>query len=206
MTRRPRCIPAHWTPRYIVDRSLLELSQRRSPDRPWLTAAAVAFLEQWIRPGDRCIEWGAGRSSWWLAERAVDVWTTEHDAEWAAEVRSRALGPGHVQVTLVAGDTPEEYIGAHAEIASVDLAIVDGLHRDRCALRAVDLLRPGGLLVIDNVERYLPSASRSPESLGTGSPEASWQTFTDATAGWRRYWTTNGVTDTAFWFKPAELP
>ena len=186
----------------MVDRARLELDQRRAPDRPWLTAAAVEFLDAWVRQGDQCIEWGSGRSTWWLAARGVDVRTVEHDAEWAAEVRSRAHGPGRISLELVAADQVDLYVGAHPDTGTADLAIVDGIHRAQCALRAIDLLRPGGLLVVDNVERYLPSTSRSPEAMGAAPIEQDWRAFQGATAGWRRYWTSNGVTDTAFWFSP----
>lgn len=62
-----------------------------------------------------------------------------------------------------------------------------------------ELLRPGGVLVLDNAETYLPTTSRSPwNSTAPATPE--WQRFVDLSADWRCVWTTNGVWDTAIWF------
>ena len=82
-------IRAHWSPRYVVDRSRLAIHQRRHPDDPWLTADAVRFLASWIRTSDRCLEWGSGRSTVWLAARAAAVVSIEHDREWSDRVTSQ---------------------------------------------------------------------------------------------------------------------
>ena len=88
------------------------------------------------------------------------------------------------------------------DVDAVDLALVDGIHRDACALTAIERVVPGGVVVVDNVERYLPSRSRAPEAIGNGYENSSWRRFDDRTSGWRRYWTTDGVTDTCLFFKP----
>ena len=60
------------------------------------------------------------------------------------------------------------------------------------------------LLAVDNINWYLPSdtiapASRKPTE-GCATP--TWTEFANRVAGWRRYWTSNGVTNTCIWFKP----
>ena len=45
---------------------------------------------------------------------------------------------------------------------SLDFALIDRTYRDHCAIAALDRIRPGGVMVIDNVERYLLSKSRTP--------------------------------------------
>ncbi len=204
MKGRVRLYRPHWTPRYIVDRAALEVAQRRDPTSPWWTAAAVDFVEQWIRDDDQCLEWGSGRSSVWLTDRGVDVATVEHHDGWAAEVSAGSHGPGSLKMALVSADDAAAYVGAHPDVEAVDLAVVDGVHRSGCALRAARVLRPGGLLLVDNVERYLPSDSRSPEAIGDATPETEWHAFAATVRSWRRYWTSNGVTDTALWIKPPD--
>jgi predicted O-methyltransferase YrrM len=193
----------HWTPRYVLDRSRLAIHQRRHREEPWLTADAVQFLDSWITSTDNCLEWGAGRSTSWLAARAARVTSVEHDADWAKRVRDDTAHLQHVDVHLVDGSNPERYAAPPDGVVSVALALVDGIHRDRCALTAVDLVAPGGVIVVDNVERYLPSKSRAPEAIGDRYEADAWHEFDERTADWHRYWTTNGVTDTAFFFKPA---
>lgn len=107
---------------------------------------------------------------------------------------------------MVRPDKESSYVDAAYDSADervVDIAIVDGLYRGACAVRAVELVKPGGVVVVDNVERYLPSTSRGPESRGSTTVHPEWITFSHAVSGWRRYWTSNGVTDTCIWFRPA---
>ncbi len=190
----------HWTPRYVVDRSALWWRQRRRPDEPWLTASMVAFLDQWLRPTDEVLEWGARRSTRWFADRVARVQSVEHDPTWAAEVAVATERTGNVHLAAVPAEDVSRYVAAWSD--PVDLALIDGIHRDRCALRALDLVRPGGLVVVDNAERYLPNTSRGPESIGDATLSSDWTEFVRRVAGWRRVWTSDGVTDTAAWFVP----
>ena len=83
----------------------------------------------------------------------------------------------------------------------LDYILVDAIYRGECALKAADALRPGGLLIVDNVERYLPDAStRSPERI-RGEVSPIWSRVRMRVATWRRLWTTNGVYDTGIWIK-----
>jgi hypothetical protein len=65
-------------------------------------------------------------------------------------------------------------------------------------------LRPGALLIVDNVNWFLPSTSRAPSSRGvTDSPlSPTWERFANAVSGWEMQWTENGVADTAIWTAP----
>jgi predicted O-methyltransferase YrrM len=196
---------SHWTRRYVVDRARLELRQRRHRDDPWLTADAVALLDQWLRPTDRCLEWGSGRSTAWLASRTASVDSVEHDPAWAARTASATAGSPGVRVLHL---EPDDEVNIEPPVdGPFELVLVDGIHRDRCALRAVEMIAPGGLIVIDNAERYLPSTSRSPEAIGDDHETDLWRRFSELTHGWRRIWTSNGVTDTAlFLATPAQRP
>jgi hypothetical protein len=65
-------------------------------------------------------------------------------------------------------------------------------------------LKPGGLLVIDNVNWYLPSRSRAPNSRtpALGPHGAVWTDIARELARWRSIWTSSGVWDTAIFVKP----
>ena len=87
---------------------------------------------------------------------------------------------------------------------SMDFVLVDGKLRDRCVEVAMWLLKPGGLLVIDNAERYLPHASYAPEAVGARSIPSGelWQSLISRLESWRWIWTSNGVFDTALFVRP----
>jgi hypothetical protein len=200
-------------PRYVRDSLAVRTAALRPDRRPWITRDALDLLDELLLPSDRGIEWGSGGTTAWFAERIEHLTSVEGSPHWHDGLRAQ-LDSAHVanvDLRLVSfdelgHDTPQHrsaYVGAAPELTSgsLDLAFVDGEYRDECALRAIELLRPGGLLVIDNIETYLPSTTRSPWSVPAPATPR-WQQLAERTAGWRRIWTTNGVWDTAIWFVP----
>jgi hypothetical protein len=75
--------------------------------------------------------------------------------------------------------------------------------RDYVTLFLLPKIRPGGMLVIDNVNRYLPSLTMSPASLRppAAPATAAWEQAAAALARWRRIRTSSGVWDTAIFVK-----
>ncbi|MBL9171616.1 MAG: class I SAM-dependent methyltransferase [Verrucomicrobiales bacterium] len=207
----------HITPRYIINRLAVMAYQWSNPTVPWLTRSANAILLSWLKPTDRGLEWGSGRSTVWLAGNVAHLTTIEEDPCWGESVKTSLCSAGLSQrVDLIlatiadhdtaAGSSP--YVRAADLIppGSLDFCIVDGAVRDHCAILALSRLREGGLLIIDNVERYLPrvlpSSSPNARSLDDGPASNVWRLFMMSVAEWRCIWTTDGISDTAIWVKP----
>jgi hypothetical protein len=199
-------------PRYVADRVRLAVHQRLHPDAPWLTAEATSLLAGWLQPG---------RSTVWFAQRVGHLLSVEHHAGWHASVTDRLseLAVRNVDYRLVPCEperveTPEWIAAMFASDyvrvvdafrpRSVDFALVDGMYRSACALAVIPKLRSGALLIVDNVNWFLPSSSRAPSSRGvTDSPlSPTWVEFAEAVRGWELEWTQNGVADTAVWRVP----
>lgn len=166
--RATRSVWARWL------RSLLaiyDLEDLASLDVPWWTFESAAIVERFLsgRPAARVFEWGSGSSSLWLAARAGEVISVEHDPSWADSVRAIAR-PNMRVVTVapVASDRPNtpsdkpgfegldftDYVQAiDAEDGEFDLIVVDGRARNACFDAALQRLTPGGLVVFDNVDR-----------------------------------------------------
>ncbi len=196
----------HWTPRYLRDRIGLWFYERNHSDHPWLTQAANAILSSLIRPTDIGFEWGAGRSTLWFAKHSRRLTSIEHDEAWYRRVKGMTEENGLENVDLrlcsTQGGEHSSYVSAvtSCEPASLDFALVDGRLREHCMSAVLDRIRPGGLLVLDNANRYIPNDSRSPGS-ARAFPNPQWQDVAEALASWRRIWTSNGVSDTAIWIK-----
>lgn len=208
-------------PRYVADRVRLAVHQRMHPDAPWLTAEATRVLDEWLEPSHVGIEWGSGRSTRWFAQRVSHLLSVEHHAGWHASVSEQLAADGitNVDYRLLPCEperveTPEwiatmfasEYVRAVDAFAprSIDFALVDGMYRSACALAVIPKLRSGALLIVDNVNWFLPSPSRAPTSRGVSDSPLSptWAEFADAVSGWEKTWTENGVADTAIWVAP----
>lgn len=208
-------------PRYVADRVRLAVHQRMHPHAPWLTAEATSLLERSLRPDHVGIEWGSGRSTLWFAERVGHLVSVEHHAGWHHSV-SIQLADRHITnvdyrlcpCEQERVETPEwiaamfasDYVRAVDSFRqrSIDFALVDGMYRSACALAVLPKLRSGALLVVDNVNWFLPSTSRAPSSRAVGDSPLSptWEEFANAVSGWERRWTENGVADTAIWVVP----
>lgn len=191
----------HWSPSYIGGRLKRVVQVRLHPEEPWITRAATDILNQLLHSTDSAVEWGAGRSTLWFAQRLRWLRSVESSPEWYKSVRASLEARGLSNVDLVLSPTKPEYESAARDLAtsSQDLAIVDGaFDRGKYALEALRLIKPGGIIIIDDAHRYLPSQSTSPSarSWNAGASSAEWEAFLSETSGWRRIWTSDNVSDT----------
>lgn len=205
----------HIKPRYIADRVSLWLYQRRNIDKPWLTRHMVNCLENWLNSNDVGHEWGSGRSTIWFAKRTKYLTSVEHHPSWANSVRAmlkRDSLSQKVGYHLISRESEQdsnmhyvESVNTHSD-QSLDYCLVDGILRDHCALACLPKLKPGGILLLDNVNWFIPRepSSRSPNSRGfvDGFASDTWRDLFDKIQSWRSIWTSDGVTDTALWIKP----
>ena len=195
----------HWTPRYVRDRIAFQVWQKRNPEAPWLVSSAVEFLDGWLKATDEVVEFGAGRSTVWFSQRVKSVFSVEHNKEWFESVQSQIAEKNISNIRLIYNsDTDGQYISSVEQDYSgiADVVLVDSVYRDHCALWALKHLRSGGLLVLDNVARYLPSPYIGPGSIGPNGkyPTELWKEFAKDIEGKRRVFFSNGVTHTLIVF------
>lgn len=204
----------HWTPRYIINR-LAEMHYQRSfPDHPWLTRQANEILGSYLKNTDVGVEFGSGRSTLWFAQRVGHLTSVEHNEAWFQKVQQmlKERRIENVEYHLIPLDRDEDDARGAAYVRildkfgpdSLDFALVDGMYRDYCALELLGRIRPGGLMVIDNVNWYLPHVTHSPASRtpADGPKGPTWAEVHRNLQSWRQFWTTSGVTDTAFFIRP----
>ncbi len=182
-----------------------------NPGLPWLTKEAIHLLEQLIKPTDILLEFGSGRSTIWFAQRCAKVISVEHHAGWHQKVSQQLEEKKLKNVDYRLRDDGDEADPNNAEYCrifeelkpnSIDIALVDGKHRAYTALKSLPLLKSGGILLIDNVNWFLPSDTHSPTSVKTEDQMTDeWKEVYNIIKEYRSIWTSNGVTDTAFYFK-----
>ncbi len=199
----------HWNLRYLVNRLKEIAYQKQHPEYPWLTPDAIKILNLWLRKTDVGLEFGSGRSTLYFAERIAHLTSVEHDPVWyrliTKKVQERKVSNINYLLFELGDDLKQEKVNSRYsqvanqfENASLDFVLVDGAYRGACANAVIDRIRPGGILVIDNVNWFLPSKTASPSSrtLDQGPVDKEWNDFFHRVKHWRWIWTSSGVTDT----------
>lgn len=205
-------------PKYAISRMRQISFCKKYPATPWLTASAIHLLDSWLRPTDVGLEWGSGRSTIWFAGKVGRLTSIEDSREWFDQVTKRLAEKGiagKVDYRFVACphqevDEPEtaEYASTAESLPdnSVDFALVDGNIRVTCMPIAMRKVKPGGLLILDNSNRYLSTASIGGQSTvhepRTEPRSAKWAGIEKSLASWRAILTTDNIWNTRFWVKP----
>jgi methyltransferase family protein len=154
--------------------SIHDVADLAELDLAWWSYPAMERVDEFLatRPDARIFEYGAGASTAWLAKRAAEVHSVEHDAKFVEYVRT-LLGdtpgvtlhavtptPATEQTTVRsqrAGHTDLDFGAYVATIDEVggefDLVVVDGRARVDAFRRALDHLKSDGVVVFDNIKR-----------------------------------------------------
>lgn len=118
---------------------------------PWLTFSAIRALEKVAIPGMRIFEYGSGHSTLYWANRGMEVHAVEDDEEWHGILQPRL---GHFKAAhLYLETSPSSYVSSISVAGGMfDIVVVDGSYRKYCLALAVNHVKPGGLLVVDNTD------------------------------------------------------
>ena len=197
----------HWTFRYVKNRVIQILHEKTHPNDPWLTRQSVHILADLLQDTDTGLEFGSGRSTIWFAQRTSRVISIEHDFKWYQSVGQKIQDLNlESKIDYRYCDNIADYVGQidSLEDKSIDYCLIDGKARDECALKVLPKLKHEGILIIDNINLYLPNASRSPNSIRRfdNTKDSDWASVQVQIDSWEMVWTTNGVSDTALWIKP----
>ncbi|MQG08332.1 MAG: hypothetical protein FI694_06540 [SAR202 cluster bacterium] len=197
----------HWTFRYVKNRVIQILHEKTHPNDPWLTRQSVHILADLLQDTDTGLEFGSGRSTIWFAQRTSRVISIEHDFKWYQSVGQKIQDLNlESKIDYRYCDNIADYVGQidSLEDNSIDYCLIDGKARDECTLKVLPKLKHEGILIIDNINLYLPNASRSPNSIRRfdNTNDSAWASVQIQIDSWEMVWTTNGVSDTALWIKP----
>ena len=197
----------HWTFRYVKNRVIQILHEKTHPNDPWLTRQSVHILADLLQDTDTGLEFGSGRSTIWFAQRTSRVISIEHDFKWYQSVGQKIQDLNlESKIDYRYCDNIADYVGQidSLEDNSIYYCLIDGKARDECTLKVLPKLKHEGILIIDNINLYLPNASRSPNSIRRfdNTNDSDWASVQVQIDSWEMVWTTNGVSDTALWIKP----
>ena len=149
---------AHWYNRGIRDAS------QPQPVTPWMSDAEIALIESHLASGMNVLEWGAGGSTLRFPRLVANYHSIEHNKAWHTKIAAATDRIENVAVWLCENDTqafqgeayPPGYLEAWTEYVQFprtiglkfDVILIDGRARLYCAMEALNLLAPGGVVFI----------------------------------------------------------
>ena len=150
------------------------LYRLKNPEAPWLTPDAISLIEKLIRSNDVGLEFGSGRSTVWFCERVGHLLSVETDPAWyewtKGALRSKNLTNFTYECVTVREieKHPEKYVNFFIKYGdnAFDFALIDGKLRAEVTKNVLRRIKIGGILIIDNVNRYIPTKTNAPASVG----------------------------------------
>ncbi len=207
-----KSLNSHRNIKYIINRTKEIIYRLVYSDFPWLTPAANKILNNILKKNFIGFEFGSGKSTIWFSKRIKHITSLEANKIWFDKV-SKIIEKNNLKnIKLICIDKEKEnfkikYLNPLSKFDDeyFDFILVDALYRDDCTHLAIKKLKPGGFLILDNVNRYLPFETASPFSIKKNEPplNALWENiYDDKLSTWHTLHTSNGVSDTAIFTKP----
>jgi len=154
-------------PRYAIGRARLAWWEKTHPGAPWLAAEAVDIIDRYLTREHVGLEYGGGRSTVWLGQRLKRLLSVEENPDWHRNIVAmlKSAGLDNVDIRLLALEHDQDnlwraryepmpaYVAVADEFAdrSLDFCLIDGSYREACIAAAAPKLKPGGLMVLDNM-------------------------------------------------------
>ncbi len=204
--------------KYRLYRPFLKLythfQKRKYDHAPWTSPASIEIFDTILTKEMTGIEFGSGFSTIFFAERMKSFTSIEHYKGWYDKISEvfasrndlsidyKFIPPSNTHTAQTPSFNqyfPEivtqfqirnEYFEYFEAVSSYpdehfDFILVDGRARIECLLNSLPKLKKNGILVLDNSERNR------------------YQIIFKHLEKWPKVFTTTGLTDTTFWFKPS---
>jgi hypothetical protein len=117
---------------------------------PWFTYPIIDFISDRLSKDLEILEFGAGNSTLFFAQRVKTVVSIEHNERWHKKISQ--ISPPNVKIIL------ESNLDNYSKKASdlnmkFDVIIIDGEKRNSCIINSVEILSESGVIVLDDSER-----------------------------------------------------
>lgn len=175
---------------------------------PWLSPSSVRFLKKYLHKEMNGLEFGSGISTLFTAPKVKHLISIEHNKEWFDKISKRfeSEGISNIDYRLILQndenshlETPikmesdlnfnvrRDYFNYYMTVDSIpdnslDFVLVDGRARPECLYYALPKMKKNGIVILDNSERE------------------HYKIVFEFMNKYPMYTTTNGLTDTSFWF------
>ena len=199
---------------YRILRPILKIRyaffRRMNKPAPWLSPTSILFFKKYLGKDMVGAEFGSGSSTLFFAPRISKLYSVEHNEEWYHLINEKLTGLNcsNVDYRFVLQNDKSDFVDDVFDLEekrdfeirrdyvnyfralndiqdhSLDFAIVDGRARTECCHEILPKIKKGGILILDNSERKR------------------YELVFEQLKDYEMYETTNGLTNTTFWFIP----
>ena len=185
--------------------------RRMHKPAPWLSPTSILFFKKYLEKDMVGAEFGSGSSTLFFAPRISKLYSVEHNEEWYHLINEKLTGLNcsNVDYRFVVQNDKSDFVDDVFDLEekrdfeirrdyvnyfralndiqdhSLDFAIVDGRARTECCHEILPKIKKGGILILDNSERKR------------------YELVFEQLKDYEMYETTNGLTNTTFWFIPS---
>ena len=121
---------------------------------PWYTYPAIEYIQQLDFSDLEVFEYGSGNSTIFWSKQAKKVISIENNPGWYEIISPKVAE--NVSLKLV--DDKSSYIKEIENYDGFDVVVIDGSYRYECAQKAVNRLKPGGIILLDNADWHVQTA------------------------------------------------
>ncbi len=124
------------------------------PYLPWISYRAIQEIERLIQKDWKAVEFGSGMSTLWIAKRCKFLYSVEDDEQWYKKVTTilSQQSIGNIRYEL---RSREAYCDlTEYDDHCFDFALIDGTNRADCMRTAINKIKHGGWIYLDNSDKF----------------------------------------------------
>jgi len=124
------------------------------PQLPWISYTAIKEIRKHLNMNSIVLEFGSGMSTLWFSKYVKQIYSVEDNKAWFDKL-SKIINIKKIRNVTYRYLTEIDYFTfmSDQEI-KFDLILVDGSFRDQCIKHAINNLKEGGILYLDNSDKY----------------------------------------------------
>jgi predicted O-methyltransferase YrrM len=177
-----------YLPQSVLTTLAVKIAKRQA-ELPLLGFRAIKQLDLLIQPDWRVLEFGSGMSTVWFARRCREVVSIEINPDWHKLLQARLARQELRNVDYRLSGYSDAHVLTDCPGSYFDLVLVDGVRRDRAMQTALEKVKPGGYIFLDNSDYSDPEYQTAKKLLLGAAAEVT--VFNDLTPS--RVWVTEGM-------------
>lgn len=162
----------HWSLIYVIRRLYRIIYNIFAPGLPWLPLSAIQYLKAKIKSNYIGLEFGSGNSTLFFSKLCKELVSYENNYLFYRKISK--LKNKNVKLMF---NKNYPFLVKRLKNNYFDFCLVDGIDRDVCSYNVLSKLKNRSILIIDNINWYIPFKSKSPHSAKNYQSNSKWKLF-----------------------------